>query len=94
MTFADLWRELEPLGRDEQTGGYRRYSWTEAELFRLAGEPGAALRVGRGPGVATVTAGPGIAAERFQRPPEVGEAHPRAMGTRTPRSVATVAAFS
>jgi beta-ureidopropionase / N-carbamoyl-L-amino-acid hydrolase len=31
MTFAGLWRELEPLGRDERTGGYRRYSWTEAD---------------------------------------------------------------
>jgi beta-ureidopropionase / N-carbamoyl-L-amino-acid hydrolase len=31
MTFADLWRELEPLGRDQQTGGYRRYSWTPAD---------------------------------------------------------------
>jgi len=31
MTFADLWRELEPLGRDPQTGGYRRYSWTQAD---------------------------------------------------------------
>ena len=31
MTFADLWRELEPLGRDPGTGGYRRYSWTEAD---------------------------------------------------------------
>ena len=31
MTFAELWRELEPLGRDEQTGGYRRYSWTAAD---------------------------------------------------------------
>jgi beta-ureidopropionase / N-carbamoyl-L-amino-acid hydrolase len=31
MTFADLWRELEPLGRDRQTGGYRRYSWTPAD---------------------------------------------------------------
>jgi beta-ureidopropionase / N-carbamoyl-L-amino-acid hydrolase len=31
MTFADLWRELEPLGRDETTGGYRRYSWTPAD---------------------------------------------------------------
>jgi beta-ureidopropionase / N-carbamoyl-L-amino-acid hydrolase len=30
-TFADLWRELEPLGRDRQTGGYRRYSWTPAD---------------------------------------------------------------
>ncbi len=31
MAFADLWRELEPLGRDPQTGGYRRYSWTQAD---------------------------------------------------------------
>jgi beta-ureidopropionase / N-carbamoyl-L-amino-acid hydrolase len=31
MSFADLWRELEPLGRDAGTGGYRRYSWTEAD---------------------------------------------------------------
>ncbi len=31
MSFARLWRELEPLGRDEGTGGYRRYSWTEAD---------------------------------------------------------------
>ena len=31
MTFADLWRGLEPLGCDPGTGGYRRYSWTEAD---------------------------------------------------------------
>jgi N-carbamoyl-L-amino-acid hydrolase len=31
VTFADLWRDLEPLGRDADTGGYRRYSWTEAD---------------------------------------------------------------
>jgi beta-ureidopropionase / N-carbamoyl-L-amino-acid hydrolase len=31
MRFAELWRELEPLGRDQHTGGYRRYSWTEAD---------------------------------------------------------------
>ena len=31
MTFAELWRALEPLGRDPQTGGYRRYSWTPAD---------------------------------------------------------------
>jgi beta-ureidopropionase / N-carbamoyl-L-amino-acid hydrolase len=30
-TFADLWGELEPLGRDPGTGGYRRYSWTPAD---------------------------------------------------------------
>jgi beta-ureidopropionase / N-carbamoyl-L-amino-acid hydrolase len=31
MTFAELWGELLPAGLDEQTGGYRRYSWTEAD---------------------------------------------------------------
>jgi len=31
MTFAELWRELESLGRDTGTGGYRRYSWTPAD---------------------------------------------------------------
>ena len=31
MAFADLWRDLEPLGRDPETGGYRRYSWTDAD---------------------------------------------------------------
>jgi len=29
--FADLWAELLPVGRDDRTGGYRRYSWTEAD---------------------------------------------------------------
>ena len=31
MTFAELWEQLLPVGRDEATGGYRRYSWTEAD---------------------------------------------------------------
>jgi beta-ureidopropionase / N-carbamoyl-L-amino-acid hydrolase len=31
MSFAELWAELWPLGRDARTGGYRRYSWTEAD---------------------------------------------------------------
>ncbi len=31
MTFAELWAELLPVGRDEFTGGYRRYSWTTAD---------------------------------------------------------------
>jgi N-carbamoyl-L-amino-acid hydrolase len=32
MSLARLWESLLPIGRDEQTGGYRRYSFTEAEL--------------------------------------------------------------
>ena len=31
MSFAELWRHLEPIGRDPETGGYRRYSWTPAD---------------------------------------------------------------
>jgi beta-ureidopropionase / N-carbamoyl-L-amino-acid hydrolase len=31
MTFAQLWSELEPVGRCPETGGYRRYSWTAAD---------------------------------------------------------------
>ena len=31
MSFADLWDPLLPLGRDPGTGGYRRYSFTEAD---------------------------------------------------------------
>ena len=31
MSFAELWRHLEPIGRDPGTGGYRRYSWTPAD---------------------------------------------------------------
>jgi N-carbamoyl-L-amino-acid hydrolase len=32
MTFSELWESLLPIGRDEQTGGYRRYSWTDPDL--------------------------------------------------------------
>jgi beta-ureidopropionase / N-carbamoyl-L-amino-acid hydrolase len=32
MGFAELWESLLPLGRDAATGGYRRYSFTEADL--------------------------------------------------------------
>ena len=31
MSFAELWPHLEPIGRDPETGGYRRYSWTPAD---------------------------------------------------------------
>ncbi|MBO0824576.1 MAG: M20/M25/M40 family metallo-hydrolase, partial [Actinobacteria bacterium] len=31
MLFADLWSELLPVGRDERSGGYRRFSWTEPD---------------------------------------------------------------
>jgi beta-ureidopropionase / N-carbamoyl-L-amino-acid hydrolase len=31
VTFSDLWAELLPIGRSGPTGGYRRYSWTEAD---------------------------------------------------------------
>ncbi|MFD2077713.1 N-carbamoyl-L-amino-acid hydrolase [Actinopolymorpha cephalotaxi] len=28
--FEQLWKALAPIGRDDRTGGYRRYSWTPA----------------------------------------------------------------
>lgn len=31
MSFAELWESLLPVGRDERTGGYRRFSWTPAD---------------------------------------------------------------
>ena len=31
MGFAELWDSLLPLGRDPETGGYRRFSFTEAD---------------------------------------------------------------
>jgi beta-ureidopropionase / N-carbamoyl-L-amino-acid hydrolase len=31
VSFAELWDSLLPLGRDPQTGGYRRFSFTEAD---------------------------------------------------------------
>ena len=31
VTFAQLWAELLAVGRDQGTGGYRRYSWTDAD---------------------------------------------------------------
>ena len=46
LTFADLWRELEPIGRDPQTGGYRRYSWTPADAACRAWFTGQAERRG------------------------------------------------
>jgi N-carbamoyl-L-amino-acid hydrolase len=32
MSFVGLWESLLPVGRDAATGGYRRYSWTAADL--------------------------------------------------------------
>jgi beta-ureidopropionase / N-carbamoyl-L-amino-acid hydrolase len=32
MSFAEIWERLSSVGRDEGTGGYRRYSWTEPDL--------------------------------------------------------------
>jgi N-carbamoyl-L-amino-acid hydrolase len=46
MSFAELWRELEPLGRDPGTGGYRRYSWTPADTACRAWFTAQAERLG------------------------------------------------
>ena len=31
-SFDRLWSEIEPVGRDAGTGGYRRYAWNDADL--------------------------------------------------------------
>lgn len=31
MTFTRMWAELAPIGRDQVTGGHRRFAWTEAD---------------------------------------------------------------
>ena len=31
MTFAQLWDDLTPIGRDATTSGYRRYAWTPTD---------------------------------------------------------------
>ncbi|GHB40718.1 Zn-dependent hydrolase [Streptomyces xanthochromogenes] len=30
-SFQEMWRELQPIGRDSQTRGYRRHAWTGAD---------------------------------------------------------------
>lgn len=30
-TFQEMWRELAPIGRHRESGGYRRYAWTAAD---------------------------------------------------------------
>ncbi len=31
-TFATMWEQLLPIGREPSTGGYRRYAWNDADL--------------------------------------------------------------
>ncbi|MCU1519874.1 MAG: N-carbamoyl-L-amino-acid hydrolase, partial [Arthrobacter sp.] len=31
MTFPGMWADLAPVGRDQGTGGYRRFAWTRAD---------------------------------------------------------------
>jgi beta-ureidopropionase / N-carbamoyl-L-amino-acid hydrolase len=46
MGFAELWESLLPVGRDAATGGYRRYSFTGADLACRAWFGEAAARRG------------------------------------------------
>ncbi len=32
MSFRELWESLLPIGRDQVSGGYRRFSWTGADM--------------------------------------------------------------
>jgi N-carbamoyl-L-amino-acid hydrolase len=53
VSFDALWAALLPVGRDEVTGGYRRFSWTAADaqcrdwFLRAAAERGLAARTDR-----------------------------------------------
>ena len=47
MAFADLWESLLPLGRHPPTGGYRRFSWTEADAACRAWFKDQALKRGQ-----------------------------------------------
>lgn len=31
MTFTGMWADIEPIGRDKQSGGYRRFAFTDAD---------------------------------------------------------------
>jgi beta-ureidopropionase / N-carbamoyl-L-amino-acid hydrolase len=46
VSFAELWESLLPVGRDAVTGGYRRYSFTEADLACREWFTGAAAQRG------------------------------------------------
>lgn len=30
-SFGEMWRDLAPIGRNDESGGYRRYAWTAAD---------------------------------------------------------------
>jgi len=47
VAFADLWESLLPLGRHPPTGGYRRFSWTEADAACRAWFKDQALKRGQ-----------------------------------------------
>jgi beta-ureidopropionase / N-carbamoyl-L-amino-acid hydrolase len=46
VTFAGLWADLLPVGRDTVSGGYRRYSWTEPDSACRAWFAAAATALG------------------------------------------------
>ena len=51
--FREMWASLAPIGRDQDTGGYRRYAWTGADLScrawfaEAAGEAGLKVETDR-----------------------------------------------
>ncbi|OZM77686.1 allantoate amidohydrolase [Pseudonocardia sp. MH-G8] len=55
MTFDAMWAELEPVGRDARSGGYRRFAWTSADAALRGWFAGAAQA--RGLDVTTDRAG-------------------------------------
>ena len=79
VSFAELWRHLEPIGRDPETGGYRRYSWTpaDAECRAWFTRQAERTRPDRRSRTTTATSGPGGAPardgrRRHRQPPGFG----------------------
>ncbi len=68
--FEQLWKALVPIGRDDRTGGYRRYSWTPAHRSASGGS-------GTRPNAATSRGG-----RRQRQPGRVVAARSRAGGRR------------
>jgi N-carbamoyl-L-amino-acid hydrolase len=65
-TFDTLWAELEPIGRDATTGGYRRYAFDTAELdcrewfVATAGARGLDVETDRNGNIWAWWVGPGV----------------------------------
>lgn len=82
-TFQEMWRELAPLGRDNGSGGYRRYAWGGADADCRAWFRAQALARGLD---YEVDRNGNQWAWHDDRTPDSGTPGSRTPGSRTPRS--------